>query len=288
MTTTTATTLLRWPESSRVSWVHEEGLKAWDCCVVPGADKEVMELRRRTRSGCLEKYSELSLEIEGRVLPSGSGNEIASSQQEAIPSYFLLLFSPPPLPFLKKEWPCWEFLSWSLRLEFCLEDWLLPLGCDCCEAGFLSLLKDCPLFDDEGWVLYKDCFPESRWKDWPRGRWYESLDLYGWRESSGDWWSKDLEGLEEEEEVFLRTAFSWCSRSSKTWEIILTCSSSVSLCHSQLWRALGPKRLWHPRDMTIRQSLSRLGRLTAGDSRTVRRRSMWRWVYSSVAVTPAS
>ena len=57
-----------WPESSRVSSVQEEGLKACGCLEVQRADKEEKELRLRNNSEFFVKFRELSLEIEGRVL----------------------------------------------------------------------------------------------------------------------------------------------------------------------------------------------------------------------------
>ena len=68
----------------------------------------------------------------------------------------------------------------------------------------------------------------------------------------------------------------------------LTFSSSVSNFHSCTLQASGPKRSFPPTDITRRQSLSRCGRATVGESKTERRRSIWRWVNSSVAVTPES
>ena len=47
-------------------------------------------------------------------------------------------------------------------------------------------------------------------------------------------------------------------------------------------------RSFSPTDMTKSWSLSRWGRSTAGDCRAVQPLSIWRWVYSSVAVTAAS
>ena len=100
----------------------------------------------------------------------------------------------------------------------------------------------------------------------------------------------DPGGHEEEEEVedSLWAALSRCWRSSKTQEIIFTCSSSMSLRHSWTWHALGPNRSWPTKDITIRRSLSRSGSSREGASSTVRRLNICRCVYSLVDVTPAS
>ena len=65
-------------------------------------------------------------------------------------------------------------------------------------------------------------------------------------------------------------------------------SSSVSSFYSCTLRASGPKRSLPPTDMTSGRSLSLWGRSTVGDSKMERRRSLWRWVKSSVEVTPES
>ena len=71
--------LLQWLESSRVSSVREEGLKACGCWVVPRADKEVMVLHRRKRSEFHEKFFELFLDIEGRFPSIISSYDLAES-----------------------------------------------------------------------------------------------------------------------------------------------------------------------------------------------------------------
>ena len=55
-----------------------------------------------------------------------------------------------------------------------------------------------------------------------------------------------------------------------------------------LLHSLGPKRSLPPTAITRRWSLSHWGRSTVEDSRTVLLWSRYKWVYSSVAVTPAS
>ena len=83
--------------------MHEEGLKACGCWVVPGADKEVMELHRRKRSGCREKFFELSLEIEGKVLTSVFGNVIASPLPGSDSVLFPSIISSSTPPFLEER-----------------------------------------------------------------------------------------------------------------------------------------------------------------------------------------
>ena len=69
-----------------------------------------------------------------------------------------------------------------------------------------------------------------------------------------------------------------------TWHSPLLCLASTRApCGHRDWRDLLP-----PTGKTSRRSLSRCGRVTVGASNTERRRSIWRWVNSSVAVTPES
>ena len=166
---------------------------------------------------------------------------------------------PPPPPPPRK----WVH---SICVDFLL---LLRPSLFCGKANTVESLCLCPFWQDPG--LQTGCH-----------YWNETLiGILGpssiWIASKGDWWESDLGGRTEEE-VFFLAALSLRSRSLKTREIIFTFSSSVSVFHSWILRAFGPKRSLPPSNITRRRSLSRWRSSTEGDSKTVHLLSICKWV----------
>ena len=250
------------------------------CLATPVGNEEVIEVRRQRQSRYLEKLFSLFLDVEEKVFSSEPGNGLASPQKEAGLSYFCPWPLPPPT-FLVKGASWLGTYGFPVLMALSLVVVIRPVR----GRRFLVSVEGLRLWLCACARLVGGLFGRSA-KGlarllvvrvfWPRSR-----------DSRGDLCESERGGRFSDEKGFL-LALSLCSRSSNTLEMSLTFSSLVSCFHSWTLRASGPKRSLLPTDMTSKRSLSRWGRSTVGEWKTVRWRSMWRWVKSSVDMTPPS